>query len=93
MLGLSLGASLMTGLIHRPQIYGSEHTFGGGWPFIFIIDQPGVSVTGRLSIVEDVLFPWSFLLNTLIWLLLAKSVVSIVRYLWKDRRRDRRLRP
>lgn len=60
---------------------------------IFIIDQPGVSVTDRLSILEDVLYPWSFLLNTLFWLLLAKSVVSTVRYLWKVRRRDRRLRP
>lgn len=93
MLGLSLGASLITGLIRRPQVYASEYTFGGGWPLIFIIDQPGVSVTGRLSILEDVLYPWSFLLNTLLWLLLAKSVVSTVRYLWKVRRRDRRLRP
>ncbi len=93
MLSLSLGASLITGLIHRPQVYASEHTFGGGWPLIFIIDQPGVSVTGRLSILEDVLYPWSFLLNTLFWLLLAKLVVSIVRYLWKVRQRDRQLRP
>lgn len=93
MLSLSLGASLITGLIHRPQVYASEHTFGGGWPLIFIIDQPGVSVTGRLSILEDVLYPWSFLLNTLFWLLLAKLVVSTVRYLWKVRQRDRRLRP
>lgn len=93
MLGLSLGASVMTGLIHRPQVYASEHTFGGGWPFIFIIDQPGVSVTGRLSILEDVIYPWFFLLNTLFWLLLAQSVVLIVRYLWKVRRRDCRLRP
>lgn len=60
---------------------------------IFIIDQPGVSVTGRLSILEDALYPWSFLLNTLFWLLLAKLVVSTVRYLWKVRRRDCRLRP
>lgn len=93
MLSLSLGASLITGLIHRPQVYASEHTFGGGWPLIFIIDQPGVSVTGRLSILEDALYPWSFLLNTLFWLLLAKLVVSTVRYLWKVRRRDCRLRP
>lgn len=93
MIGLSLGANLMTGLIHRPQVYASEHTFGGGSPFIFIIDQPGVSVTGRLSILEDVLYPWSFLLNTLFWLLLAQSVVLIVRYLRNVRRRDRRRRP
>lgn len=55
----------MMTLIHREQVYANELAFGGGWPLVFNIDQSGVSVTGKRSMLEDVLYPGPFFVNTL----------------------------
>jgi hypothetical protein len=66
-LGLGVFATCLSVLIHRDVTYASEATFGGGWPLVFLVDQPGVSVTGRLTLLEDVIYPTAFVLDALFW--------------------------
>jgi hypothetical protein len=66
-------------MLHRSTVYGNEPTFGGGWPLLFLIDRPGVSVTGKLTLLEDAAFPLAFLLDTLFWTACAWLVVAVRR--------------
>jgi len=66
-LGLGICATCLSVLIHRDVTYAGEATFGGGWPLVFLVDQPGVSVTGRLTLLEDVIYPMAFALDVLFW--------------------------
>jgi hypothetical protein len=66
-LGLGVCATCLSVLIHRDVTYASEATFGGGWPLVFLVNQPGVSVTGRLTLLEDVIYPTAFVLDVLFW--------------------------
>ena len=77
-LGLGICATCLSVLFHRDVSYAGEVTFGGGWPLVFLVDQPGVSVTGRLTLLEDVIYPLAFVVDALfcatcVWLLVAGS--------------------
>ncbi|WP_144037231.1 hypothetical protein [Sphingomonas sp. TZW2008] len=65
--------------VHRDLVFASEASFGGGWPLTFLIDRPGVSVTGRLSLIEDAVDPAAFGIDWLFWSLL----VSLVGTTWR----------
>ena len=65
--------------LHRDLVLASEASFGGGWPLAFLIDRPGVSVTGRLSPIEDAFDPATFGIDWLFWSLL----VSLVGATWR----------
>jgi hypothetical protein len=66
-LGLGVCATCLSLLIHRDVAYAGEVTFGGGWPLVFLVDQPGVSVTERLTLLEDVIYPTAFVVDALFW--------------------------
>ena len=58
----------------------------GGWPLPYIVDSPGVSVVGKVTIIgEDRFRPWAFAADALIaalavWLLLrARRSASSIR--------------
>ncbi|QNE31436.1 hypothetical protein F1C10_05470 [Sphingomonas sp. NBWT7] len=53
--------------VHRDLVFASEASFGGGWPLVFLIDRPGVSVTGRLSLIEDAFNSAAFAIDWLVW--------------------------
>ena len=57
--------------LHRDLVFASEASFGGGWPLVFLIDRPGVSVTGKLSLIEDAFDPAAFRIDWLFWSLLV----------------------
>ena len=50
----------------------------GGWPVAFLIDKPGISVMGRLGLVEDRFQPRAFALDVgAIWLVMFLLVHAI----------------
>jgi hypothetical protein len=81
-IGLGLLASCASVMIHRDTIYANEPTFGGGWPLVFLVDQPGVSVTGRLTLLEDVAYPLSFVLNTAFWMACIWFGTTVGQIVW-----------
>jgi len=51
-----------------------EGVLKGGWPLPYLVDAPGVSVVGKLSIGEDHFQPWAFaadaaIAGAVVWLL------------------------
>lgn len=59
-----------------------EPMLNGGFPIPYLFDQPGVSVEGKLSFVEDTLRPGAFVLDVALYfsgLLLLAAFVSRLR--------------
>lgn len=63
----------------------------GGWPFAYLIDHPGISPRGSVSLIEgllgvDLIWKREFLLSFLFWLAILIAVVYVLRQ-WRKRTR------
>jgi hypothetical protein len=55
----------------------SEGVLQGGFPVGYIVDRPGISVMGRLALVEDLFRPWAFALDVSIFGLVSFALTGI----------------
>ena len=78
-----------------PDIMGCEHgcfVVGGGWPVAYLVDYPGISPVGSVSLTDALLGvdrfrPASFALSLLFWLAVCLSLRAVGRRVSSRRRR------
>jgi len=54
----------------------------GGWPFAYVIDHPGISPTGSVSLINgflgvDIIWPGHMLATFAFWFVLFTAIVAI----------------
>jgi hypothetical protein len=58
----------------------TEGVLMGGWPAAFLVDRPGISVMGKLALVEDLFRPGPFILDWgIVWIALELLTILISR--------------
>lgn len=85
-LGPDHGIYCDIGKINGIDVYCPKPKLNGGWPAPFLFDKPGISVEGKLAIIEDDFRVWPFIANVGFYLV---SLMLITRA-WSvfDRRRQ-----
>lgn len=86
---VALGTSLATSLVpgHVRVVYpGSEDCqqgcdfVAGGWPFRYLVDSPGVSPFGSVSLLgEDIIRPGAFVETLVFWICIWAAVILATR--------------
>lgn len=62
------------GKINGIDVYCPKPKLNGGWPAPFLFDKPGISVEGKLGLVEDDFRPWPFVANVSFYLVILYAL-------------------
>ena len=54
-----------------------EGVLQGGFPVAYVLDRPGISVMGKLALVEDLFRPWAFALDAALFGLASFALTRI----------------
>lgn len=54
-------------------------TFGGGWPFVYLVNNPQISVPTTLAFVEDDFHPAPFVADVAVFAVLAYALLGVRR--------------
>jgi hypothetical protein len=56
-----------------------QPVLGGGFPFPFLLDMPGISVQGQLHFIEDRFRPVAFLFDLVFYLVVLRALARLKR--------------
>ena len=77
------------GKINGIDVYCPKPKLNGGWPAPFLFDKPGISVEGKLAVIEDDFRAWPFVADIAFYLLILLGMGAAVRQTRKASRSGR----
>jgi hypothetical protein len=73
------------GKVNGIDVYCPKPKLNGGWPAPYLFDRPGISVEGKLAVIEDDFRHWPFIANISFYLI----IIFLLEGLWQSAQRRR----